>query len=99
MSVYNIMRKHEILETNPKVEEIINFYLIFLCILVLLQQFLLEELSVFCFHGLYFLLVGLLQIISVSRYQYGFTLVGYRNGKSATNPALLSRHGILCCIK
>ena len=29
MSVYNIVRKHEILETNIKSEESINFYLIF----------------------------------------------------------------------
>ena len=46
---HNIVRKREILETNAKFEEIINFYLIFFCILVLLQRFLSEELSVFCF--------------------------------------------------
>ena len=32
MSAHNILRKHKILETNPKCEEIINFYLIFLYI-------------------------------------------------------------------
>ena len=30
MSVYHIVRKHKLLETNLKSEEIMNFYLIFL---------------------------------------------------------------------
>ena len=48
------------------------------------------------FRESYFRLVGLFDwvyartqfLLSVSRNQYGFTLAGYRNGKSATDPAL-----------
>ena len=36
MSVYNIVRKHKVLETNLKSEEITNFYRIYLYILALL---------------------------------------------------------------
>ena len=39
MSVYNIVRKHKVLETNLKSEEIINFYQIFLYILALYSDF------------------------------------------------------------
>ena len=35
MSVYNIVRKREVLETSFKSEEVTNFYPIFLCILAL----------------------------------------------------------------
>ena len=50
----------------------------------------------FSFHESYFRLVGLFDwvyartkfLLSVSRNQYGFTLVGYRNEKYATDPAL-----------
>ena len=86
MSVHNIERKRKILETKLKSEEIINFYLIFLYILSLLWRFLSEELQCFVFanftycNGLFF---------SESRNWYGFTLAGYRNEKTATDPALL----------
>ena len=51
----------------------------------------------FSFRETYFQLVGLFDwgyartqfLLSVSRNRYGFTLAGYRNGKSATDPALL----------
>ena len=36
MSVYNIVRKRKILQTNLKSKEIINFYLIYLYILAFL---------------------------------------------------------------
>ena len=52
----------------------------------------------FSFHESYFRLVGLFDwvyartkfLLSVSRNRYGFTQVGYRNEKYATDPALLS---------
>ena len=55
MQVHNIGRKYKILETIPKSKEIINFYLIFLYILVFLWQFISEEMSMFCFHKFYFI--------------------------------------------
>ena len=65
---HNIVRKREILETNAKFEEIINFYLIFFCILVLLQRFLSEELSVTIV-----LLTRAESVTPVSRYRDRFT--------------------------
>ena len=52
----------------------------------------------FSFHESYFRLVGLFDwgyartqfLLSVSRNRYVFTLAGYRNEKSATDPALLT---------
>ena len=51
----------------------------------------------FSFRETYFQLVGLFDwgyartqfLLSVSRNRYGFTLAGYRNEKSATDPALV----------
>ena len=51
----------------------------------------------FSFRESYFRLVGLFDwgyartqfVLSVSRNRYGFTLAGYRNEKSATDPALI----------
>ena len=51
----------------------------------------------FSFRETYFRLVGLFDwgyartqfLLSVSRNRYGFTLAGYQNEKSATNPALI----------
>ena len=56
--------------------------------------------SMFSFHETYFRWVGLFDweyartqfLLSVSRNRYGFTLSGYRNEKSATDPALLLIH-------
>ena len=53
----------------------------------------------FSFRKFHFRLVGLFVwgyagtqfLLSVSRNQYGFTLAGYRNEKSATDPALIHR--------
>ena len=53
----------------------------------------------FSFRETYFRWVGLLDwkyartqfLLSVSRNRYGFTLAGYRNEKSATDPALVKR--------
>ena len=54
--------------------------------------------SMFSFRETYFRWVGLFDweyartqfLLSVSRNRYGFTLAGYRNEKSATDPALVS---------
>ena len=51
----------------------------------------------FCFHEFYFLLMGIFNwgcartqfFFLVSQNRYGFALVGYRNGKSATDPGLV----------
>ena len=51
MSVYNIVRKRQVLETNLKFEEITNFYRIFSYILTLLWWFL-SELQCFLFANL-----------------------------------------------
>ena len=93
MSVYNIVRKHQVLETNLKFEEI-NFYRVFsyndTFIVISVRT------SMFSFRETYFQLVGLFDwgyartqfLLSVSRNQYGFTLARYRNEKYATDPAL-----------
>ena len=58
--------------------------------------------SMFSFRETYFRLVGLFDwgcartqfLLLVSRNRYGFTLAGYQNEKSATEPALIeSKHG------
>ena len=51
MLVHNILRKPEILETNPKSKEIINFYVVCLYIF--------GRTTIFCFHKFYFLFVDL----------------------------------------
>ena len=98
MSVYNIVRKCQVLETNLKSEEIANFYPIFF---IYFSTFIVISLrtSMFSFHETYVRLVGLFDwgyartqfLLSVSQNRYGFTLAGYRNEKSATDPALLVR--------
>ena len=56
----------------------------------------------FTFRESYFQLVGLFDwvyartqfLLSVSRNRYGFILAGYRNEKSATDPALLLNNSV-----
>ena len=60
----------------------------------------------FSFRKSYFRLVGLFDwryartqfFLSVSRNRYGFILAGYRNEKSATDPALQFREHTALCI-
>ena len=94
MSVFNIVRKHKVLETNLKSEEITNFYPIFF---IYFSTFIVISFrtSMFSFHETYFRLVDLFDwgyarmqfLLSVSQNRCGFTLAGYRNEKSATNSA------------
>ena len=91
MSAYNISRKRKVLETNLQSDEITNFYPIFLYSLVISFRT-----SMFSFRESYFRLVGPFDwgysrtqfLLSVSWNRYAFTLAGYRNEKSATDPAL-----------
>ena len=92
--MYNIVRKRKLLERNPKFEGIINFYLI-LCIFWNFHgDFFHKNSKVLFSHVL--LPVGApiplgyarMQFLSVSQNRYGITLAGYRDGKSATIPAL-----------
>ena len=98
MSVYNIVRKRKVLETNLKSEEIPNFYPIFF---LYFSTFIVISFRtlMFSFCESYFRLVGLFYwgyartqfLLSVSWNRYVFTLAGYQNEKSATNPALSGR--------
>ena len=89
------MRKREVLETNLKSEEITNFHPIFLYFSTFIV--ISSRTAMFSFCESYFRLVGLFDwgyartqfLLWVSRNRYGFTLAGYRHGKSATDPALL----------
>ena len=53
MSAHNIFRKLKILETIPKSENNMNFYLIFVYYSTSMEISL-EELSMFCFHKFYY---------------------------------------------
>ena len=105
MSVYNIVRKRKVLESNLKSVEITNFYPIFF---IYLSTFIVIPFrtSMFSFRKSYFRFVGLFDweyartqfLLSVSWNRYGFTLAGYRNEKSATDPALIRTVRMCCAI-
>ena len=88
MSVDNIVRKRKILGTFPKSEEIIKVlshsFVYFSTSMVISFERTVTVFTKFCFKSF---------VISWNR--YSFTLVGYRNGKSATDPALLLTQTIL----
>ena len=96
MSVYNIVRKRQVLETNLKSEEITNFYPVFIYILVYFYSDFFQNCNVFFTNltsGWWAYSIGehtrTQFLLSISRNRCGFSLVGYRNGKSATAPALV----------
>ena len=95
MSAYNIVGKCKVLETNLKSEEITNFYPIFIYFSTF-TVISFSKTAMFSFRESYFRLVSPFnwgyartQFLSVPRNRYSFILVGYRNGKSATDYALI----------